>query len=233
MLSSNLLALSLRQTSIWLPWFKKSVWLIIKAVGESRVPVSHPCPARKLRVPGANIKSLHYFNMWKLELPMIWDLPYSCRNYLANHRAPYFVSLWWSRYLWLHYCVVDIECDESRLGILLFFSLPPFCLFCYHCSLSLYFAKCSCTFRSSVLFCFASLPLFLQFIGKFLFMCRVCCETQFVWANYQLCIPTYYFTYYFISLVTLLRSRYRVRWKPFRDPSVLFFAPFLPILLSL
>ena len=31
-----------------------------------------------------------------------------------------------------------------------------------------------------MLFCFASLPLFLRFIGEFLFMCRVCCETQFV-----------------------------------------------------
>ena len=120
---------------------------------------------------------------------MIWDFPYSCRNYLANHRAPYFVSLWWSRYLWLHYCVVDIECDESRLGILPFFSLPPFCLFCYHCS----------PFRSSVLFCFTSLPLFLQFIGEFLFMCRVCCETQFVWANYQLC--THVLLYVLISFL--------------------------------
>ena len=26
--------------------------------------------------------------MWKLELPVIWDFPYS-KDYLANHRAPY------------------------------------------------------------------------------------------------------------------------------------------------
>ena len=31
-----------------------------------------------------------------------------------------------------------------------------------------------------MLFCFASLPLFLQFIGEFLFMCRMFCEMQFV-----------------------------------------------------
>ena len=89
--------------------------------------------------------------------------------------------------------------DESRLGILPFFSLPPFCLFWYHCSVSLYFAKYSCTFRSSVLFSFASLPLFLQFIGEFLFMCRVCCETQFVWANYQLC--THVLLYVLVSFL--------------------------------
>ena len=89
--------------------------------------------------------------------------------------------------------------DESRLGILPFFSLPPFCLFCYHCSVSLYFAKYNCTFRSSVLFSFASLPLFLQFIGEFLFMCRVCCEMQFVWANYQLC--THVLLYVLVSFL--------------------------------
>ena len=123
---------------------------------------------------------------------------------LSSQSQSSLLSLWWSRYLWLHYCVVDIffvlvESDESRLGILPFFSLPPFCLFCYHCSLSLYFAKYSCTFRSSVLFCFASLPLFLQFIGEFLFMCRVCCETQFVWANYQLC--THVLLYVLVSFL--------------------------------
>ena len=120
---------------------------------------------------------------------MIWDFPYSCR--LSSQSQSSLLRLWWSRYLWLHYCVVDIffvlvESDESRLVILPFFSLPPFCLFCYHCSLSLYFAKYGCTFRSSVLFCFIT-AVSLQFIGEFLFMCRMCCETQFVWANYQLC----------------------------------------------
>ena len=104
------------------------------------------------------------------------------------------VTLLRSRYIF-----VLVESDESRLGILPFFSLPPFCLFCYHCSLSLYFAKYSCTFRSSVLFCFASLPVFLQFIGEFLFMCRVCCETQFVWANYQLC--THVLLYVLVSFL--------------------------------
>ena len=123
---------------------------------------------------------------------------------LSSQSQSSLLSLWWSRYLWLHYCVVDIffvlvESDESHLGILPFFSLPPFCLFCYHCSLSLYFAKYSCTFRSSVLFCFASLPLFLQFIGEFLFMCCVCCETQFVWANYQLC--THVLLYVLVSFL--------------------------------
>ena len=66
-------------------------------------------------------------------------------DYLANHRAPY-LACGDRDISGLHYCVVDIffvlvESDESRLGILPFFSLPPFCLFCYHCSLSLYFAK--------------------------------------------------------------------------------------------
>ena len=126
---------------------------------------------------------------------------------LSSQSQSSLLSLWWSRYIWLHYCVVDIffvlvESDESRLGILPFFSLPPFCLICYHCSLSLYFAKYSCTFRSSVLFSFASLPLFLQFIGEFLFMCRVCCETQFVWANYQLC--THVLLYVLVSFLGLI-----------------------------
>ena len=132
---------------------------------------------------------------------MIWDFPL---QKLSSRSQSSLLSLWWSRYLWLHYCVVDIfsvlvVSDESRLGILPFFSLPPFCLFCYHCSLSLYFAKYNCTFRSSVLFSFASLLLFLQFIGEFLFMCRVCCEMQFVWANYQLC--THVLLYVLVSFL--------------------------------
>ena len=167
--------------------------LVRLAVGESRVPVSRPkasSPGRKKLMLDTRKYKIFALFMWKLELPVIWDFPYSCR--LSSQSQSSLLRLWWSRYLWLHYCVVDIffvlvESDESRLGILPFFSLPPFCLFCYHCSLSLYFAKYSCTFSSSVVFCFASLLLFLQFIGEFLFMCRVCCETQFVWATYQLC----------------------------------------------
>ena len=154
-----------------------------KAVGESRVLVSRPKASspghKKLMLDTRKYKIFALF-MWKLELPVIWDFPYSCR--LSSQSQSSLLSLWWSRYLWLHYCVVDIF--FVLVESVLFFA--HFCLFCYHCSLSLYFAKYSCTFRSSVLFCFASLPLFLQFIGEFLFMCRVCCETQFVWANYQL-----------------------------------------------
>ena len=122
---------------------------------------------------------------------------------LSSQSQSSLLSLWWSRYLWLHYCVVDIffvlvESDESRLGILPFFSLPRFCLFCYHCSLSLYFAKYSCTFRSSVLLCFASLPLFLQFIGEFLFMChKACVVRRNLYEQITNCVPTYYFTCWF------------------------------------
>ena len=87
------------------------------------------------------------------------------------------------------------------IGILPFFSLPPFCLFCYHCSLSLYFAKYSCNFRSSVLFCFASLPLFLQFIGWVFVHVS---ETQFVWANYQLC--THVLLYVLVSFLGFIFS---------------------------
>ena len=63
-----------------------------KAVGESRVPVSRPKASspgcKKLMLDTRKYKIFALF-MWKLELPMIWDFPYSCRNYLANHRAPY------------------------------------------------------------------------------------------------------------------------------------------------
>ena len=63
-----------------------------KAVGESRVPVSRPkasSPGRKKLLLDTRKYKIFALFMWKLELPMIWDFPYSCRNYLANHRAPY------------------------------------------------------------------------------------------------------------------------------------------------
>ena len=82
---------------------------------------------------------------------------------------------------------VLVECDESRLGILPFFSLPPFCLFCNHCSLYLYFAKYSCTFRSSVGYFFWHDYLCFCKVGELLFKCRACCETHCGFSNYQLC----------------------------------------------
>ena len=97
---------------------------------------------------------------------------------LSSQSQSSLLSLWWYRDRDIDIFFVLVECNKSRLGILPFFSLPPFCLFCYHCSVSLYFAKYNCTFRSSVLFSFALLQLFLQFIGEFLLMCRVCCEMQ-------------------------------------------------------
>ena len=50
-----------------------------------------------------------------------------------------------------------------------------------------------------MLFFFASLPLFLQFIGEFLFMCRVCCELvrRNLYEQITNCVPTYYFTCWF------------------------------------
>ena len=67
-------------------------WSLIKAVGESRVPVSRPkasSPGRKKLMLDTRKYKIFALFMWKLELPMIWDFPYSCTNYLANHRAPY------------------------------------------------------------------------------------------------------------------------------------------------
>ena len=165
-----------------------------------RLSASHgyPCPTRKLRVPGAKklmldtrkYKIFALF-MWKLELPVIWDFPYSCR--LSSQSQSSLLRMWWSRYLWLHYCVVDIffvlvESDESRFRdpSVLFFA-PFFAYFAITVVYLFIWQSTVVLLGSSVLFCFASLPLFLQFIGEFLFMCRVCCETQFVWANYQLC----------------------------------------------
>ena len=106
---------------------------------------------------------------------MIWDFPYSCRNNLANHRAPYLACVDRDIYRYIfRFC--RVQWKPYRDPSVLF--IAPFCLFCYHCSVSLYFAKYNCTFRSSVLFSFALLQLFLQFIGEFLLMCRVCCEMQ-------------------------------------------------------
>ena len=121
------------------------------------------------------------------------------------------LSLWWSRYLWLllGICVVDVffvlvECDESRLGILPFFSLPPFCRFCYHCSLSLYFAKYSCTFRSSVLFLFRFI-IAVSAIYRWVFVhvSRVLWDAICI-EQITNCVPTYYFTcwltFFFLDL---------------------------------
>ena len=68
------------------------MWELSKAVGESRVPVSRPkasSPGRKKFMLDTRKYKIFALFMWKLELPVIWDIPYSCRNYLANHRAPY------------------------------------------------------------------------------------------------------------------------------------------------
>ena len=166
--------------------------VITKAVGESRVPVSRPkasSPGRKKLMLDTRKYKIFALFMWKLELPVIWDFPYSCRL-SSQSQSILKISLWWSRYLLLHYCVVDIffvlvESDESSFrASFRSFLCPLLCLFCYHCSLSLYGLQSTVVLhRSFCVIFFASLPLFLQFIGDFLFMCRVCCETQFVWAN--------------------------------------------------
>ena len=121
---------------VWPPTNLSTLLLSTKAVGESRVPVSRPkasSPGRKKLMLDTRKYKIFALFMWKLELPVIWDFPYSCR--LSSQSQSSLLSLWWSQYLWLHYyCVVDIffvlvESDESRLGILLFFSLPLFAYF--------------------------------------------------------------------------------------------------------
>ena len=70
----------------------QNVLTITKAVGESRVPVSRPkasSPGRKKLMLDTWKYKIFALFLWKLELPMISDFPYSCRNCLANHRAPY------------------------------------------------------------------------------------------------------------------------------------------------
>ena len=74
--------------------FLMSVYSILKtkAVGESRVPVSRPkasSPGRKKLMLDTRKYKIFALFMWKLELPVIWDFPYTAADYLANHRAPY------------------------------------------------------------------------------------------------------------------------------------------------
>ena len=54
--------------------------IVIKAVGESRVPMSRPkalSPGRKKLMLDTRKYKIFALFMWKLELPMIWDFPYS------------------------------------------------------------------------------------------------------------------------------------------------------------
>ena len=153
----------------------------------SRVPVSHP------KSPGAknNARYPKILGLCTIYVIRSFDLGLSLHGYaqLSSQSqlltctvviAISLVTLTFSRYM--HFT----ECAQKAVyWILPFFSLAPH--FAITDSLSL-FCEYSCTFRSSVLFCFASFE-FLQFIGEFFFYMCACVVRRNLYANYN-CVPT-------------------------------------------